>query len=98
MAAVTIIFAQQMRCPAQEARLWQKVRGGYPLKDGLIEFQLLRLTNPSSFATDLVKRAKWSSRTNTRAISKNGEVWVFAVALTAWTMTITPSANAMPTT
>ncbi len=25
-----------------EARLWQKVRGGYPLKDGLIEFQLLR--------------------------------------------------------
>jgi hypothetical protein len=39
----------------EETRLRQKVRSSYPLKGGLIEFQLLR--QPSSFAANLVKWA-----------------------------------------
>jgi len=35
-------FRAAKALPRTRRGLWQKVRGGYPLKDGLIEFQLLR--------------------------------------------------------
>jgi hypothetical protein len=58
IAAVTIIFAQQRYCPARGEAMAES-QGWYPLKDGLIEFQLLRqpfqLRNRSREAGNVVE-------------------------------------------